>query len=225
MPEVPFQMRVPAHYLPAYVDIRRLKKKLECLVQRAQHQRATVQRRLDILQRPRMLPHTSTYTRPQRQTPGVVVGDQQDGGSPLGASAAAGPAGGQPAASPSAAAAARADDGMAGSSLRAEAETLSLLPESQFWALLQQQAHELNKFATAKERQIQSDLRAIAARMEEASPSLSLGTRSQQQLAASHTGEGIKCPTLWCSALPSVAEHPEFQGDEELLIEEQSAGM
>ncbi|KAL8271538.1 hypothetical protein Esti_004573 [Eimeria stiedai] len=182
MSEVPYQMRVPAHYLRAYVDIRRLKKKLECLVQRAQHQRATVQRRLDILQRPRMLPHTTTHTRSQRQTPGLFVGDQQEGGSPLGASATASLAGAQPAASP-AAAAARADDGMAGSSLRAEAETLSLLPESQFWALLQQQAHELNKFATAKERQIQSDLRAIAARMEEA----------------------------------------KLQGDEELLIEEQSA--
>ncbi|KAL8436641.1 hypothetical protein ACSSS7_001571 [Eimeria intestinalis] len=186
MSEVPFQMRVPAHYLPAYVDIRRLKKKLECLVQRAQHQRATVQRRLDILQRPRMLPHTSTYTRPQRQTPVTAAGDQQEGGSPLGAPAAASLAGAQPATSPSAAAAARADDGMAGSSLRAEAETLSLLPESQFWALLQQQAHELNKFATAKERQIQTDLRAIAARMEEASPLVPLETRSQQ-LIASHT--------------------------------------
>ncbi|KAL8446337.1 hypothetical protein Emed_005074 [Eimeria media] len=181
MSEVPFQMRVPAHYLPAYVDIRRLKKKLECLVQRAQHQRATVQRRLDILQRPRMLPHTSTYPRQQRQTPGAVAGDQHEGGgSPLGAPAAGGLTGAQPAASPSAAAAARADDGMAGSSLRAEAETLSLLPESQFWALLQQQAHELNKFATAKERQIQSDMRAIAARMEEASPSLSVIKQSQQ---------------------------------------------
>lgn len=38
----PFQIRVPAHYLSAYVDIRRLKKKLESLVQRAQRQRATV---------------------------------------------------------------------------------------------------------------------------------------------------------------------------------------
>lgn len=39
--------------------------------------------------------------------------------------------------------------------------------EAQFWELLQQQVQELNKFATSKERQIQSDLRIIAARMEQ----------------------------------------------------------
>lgn len=37
-----FHMKVPAHYLPAYVDIRRLKKQLEELVHNAQRQRATV---------------------------------------------------------------------------------------------------------------------------------------------------------------------------------------
>ncbi|KAL8424418.1 hypothetical protein Efla_001020 [Eimeria flavescens] len=189
MADEPFRMRVPAHYLPAYVDVRRLKKKLECLVQRAQHQRATVQRRLDILQRPRMLPQSSHYSRLNKQA-AAAAADQQDAGTPTATPAAGGPGEAHGAPSPSAALAARADDGMGGSSLRAEAETLSLLPESQFWALLQQQVHELNKFATAKERQIQSDLRLIAARMEQASFSLEL---------------------------------PKLRGDEELLIEEQSA--
>ncbi|CDJ62803.1 Vacuolar transporter chaperone 2, related [Eimeria necatrix] len=119
----PFQMRVPAHYLSAYVDIRRLKKKLESLVQRAQRQRATVRRRLDILQRPRMLP----YGRAQKPTSPAAAGEHQDVDSPASLSASTDPSHTHflPSA---AAAAARADDGMAGSSLRAEAETLSLLP-------------------------------------------------------------------------------------------------
>lgn len=37
-----FHMQVPAHYLSAYVDIRRLKKQLEEVVHNAQRQRATV---------------------------------------------------------------------------------------------------------------------------------------------------------------------------------------
>ncbi|OEH78663.1 hypothetical protein cyc_01681 [Cyclospora cayetanensis] len=138
-----FQMRIPAHYLPAYTDVRRLKKKLENLVQRAQHQRATVRRRLDILQRPRMLPHG----RPQRHASAAAcAAEDQEADSPC---SSATHAAGQPVGdseiqlSPSSAAAARADDGMAGSSLRAEAETLSLLPESQFWMLLQEQHSEL----------------------------------------------------------------------------------
>ncbi|CDI81748.1 hypothetical protein, conserved [Eimeria praecox] len=172
-----FHMQVPAHYLPAYVDIRRLKKQLEEVVHNAQRQRATVRRRLDILQRPRILPSGMT----QKPTSPAAAGDNQES-EPTSPPVASDPSHSQYMSA--AAAAARADDGMAGSSLRAEAETLSLLPEAQFWGLLQQQVHELNKFATAKERQIQKDLRLIAARME---------------------------------------QHQGLQGDEEQLIEEQSA--
>ncbi|XP_026193153.1 vacuolar transporter chaperone 4 [Cyclospora cayetanensis] len=131
-----------------------------------------------------MLPHG----RPQRHASAAAcAAEDQEADSPC---SSATHAAGQPVGdseiqlSPSSAAAARADDGMAGSSLRAEAETLSLLPESQFWMLLQEQVGELNKFATTKERQIQADLRRIAARLE---------------------------------------QHSELLGDEEPLIEEQSA--
>ncbi|CDJ46735.1 hypothetical protein, conserved [Eimeria brunetti] len=157
-----FHMQVPAHYLPAYVDIRQLKKQLEEVVHNAQRQRATVRRRLDILQRPRILPSGMA----QKPTSPAAASDNQEV-EPNSPHAAADATQSQLILS-TAAAAARADDGMAGSSLRAEAETLSLLPEAQFWGLLQQQVHELNKFATAKERQIQKDLRLIAARMKQA---------------------------------------------------------
>lgn len=82
-----------------------------------------LKRRLDILQRPRMLP----YGRAQKPTSPAAAGEQQDVDSPASLSASTDPSHTHflPSA---AAAAARADDGMAGSSLRAEAETLSLLP-------------------------------------------------------------------------------------------------
>lgn len=161
-----FQLRVPAHYLSQYVDIRRVKKKLESLVQRAQQQRATVRRRLDILQRPRMLPHGAKRGKLQKQASPAVSGDPQDADASASITTPTACTLSRQELS-SAAVPARADDGMAGSSLRAEAETLSLLPEAQFWELLQQQVQNLNKFATGKERQIQSDLRTIAARMEQ----------------------------------------------------------
>ncbi|CDJ35864.1 Vacuolar transporter chaperone 2, related [Eimeria mitis] len=118
-----FHMQVPAHYLPAYVDIRRLKKQLEEVVHNAQRQRATVRRRLDILQRPRILPSGMT----QKPTSPAAASEHQDT-EPSSPHAVADPSQSQYTSS-AAAAAARADDGMAGSSLRAEAETLSLLPE------------------------------------------------------------------------------------------------
>lgn len=85
------------------------------------------QRRLDILQRPRMLPHGANHGRPQKPT-SSATGNHQDVETPTSLPATTDSAPSQQLSSPSAAAAARADDGMAGSSLRAEAETLSLLP-------------------------------------------------------------------------------------------------
>lgn len=74
-----------------------------------------------------MLPHGAKHGKLQKQASPAVPGDRQDADASASLTTPTAPAlsGQDPS---SAAASARADDGMAGSSLRAEAETLSLLP-------------------------------------------------------------------------------------------------